>query len=308
MQVSLVAKVLNDEEAATDLLESLRWADGRFCPHCGSVKSFRLRVAKIKRRRYKCSDCRKQFTVSVGTIMEDSHIPFGKWIYAIYQMCIAKKGISAKQLQRELGIGYKAAWFMCHRIRHGMTQQPLAGLLGGTVEMDETYVGGRQHGRKNVGRTQSTKTPVVSLVERGGNARSFVTEDVKGHTLKSLAYANIEITADVMTDQFVAYKGLAGTFASHQAVNHSKQYARGIVHVNFAESYFSLLKRGIVGTFHHISKDHMQRYLGEFDFRWNNRKNTVASTFAKAVKGMEGKRLRYSIVNSRTYRDIGAGI
>jgi len=308
MQVSLVAKVLNDEEAATDLLESLRWADGRFCPHCGSVKSYRLNVAKIKRRRYKCSDCRKQFTVSVGTILEGSHIPFGKWIYAIYQMCIAKKGVSAKQLQRELGINYKAAWFMCHRIRHGMTQEPLAGLLGGTVEIDETYVGGKQRGRNNVGRSQGTKTPVVALVERGGNARSFVTPDVKGVTLKALAHDNVEITAHVMTDRFVSYRGLQGSFASHQTVDHSKEYARGIVHVNIAESYFSLLKRGIIGTFHHISKDHMQRYLGEFDFRWNNRKNTVASTFAKAVNGLEGKRLRYSIVNSRTCRDIGADI
>ena len=127
-------------------LESTRWASGRFCTSAAAWKHYRLHVKKIKRRRYKCSPCQKQFTVSVGTVMEDSHIPFGKWIYAIYQMCIAKKGVSALQLSRELGLGYKSAWFMCHRIRHAMTQAPLAQMLSGIVEMDETYVGGKQLG------------------------------------------------------------------------------------------------------------------------------------------------------------------
>src|ERR1700735_4813882 len=130
MQMTLLAKVLQDEEAATDLLEEMRWSSGRFCPFCGCTETYRINVKKIKRRRYKCSPCQKQFTVSVGTVMEDSHIPFGKWIYAIYQMCIAKKGVSALQLSRELGLGYKSAWFMCHRIRLAMTEKPLSSLLG----------------------------------------------------------------------------------------------------------------------------------------------------------------------------------
>jgi transposase-like protein len=308
MQVAQLAKYLNDEEAATDLLEEMRWAGGRFCPSCGCTETYRLNVKKIKRRRYKCRGCQKQFTVSVGTVMEDSHIPFGKWIYAIYQMCIAKKGVSAKQLQRELGLGYRAAWFMCHRIRYAMTQAPLAGMLSGIVEMDETYVGGKQRGRNNVGRDNKTKTAVLSLVERDGRAKSFVVPDVKGPTLKELAYDNIEITADVMTDRFVSYKGLQGHFASHQAVDHSKEFARGIVHVNFAESYFSLLKRGIIGTFHHISSDHLQRYLGEFDFRWNHRKADTGVAFANVVRGSVGKRLRYRNVNASIYVNIGDGI
>ena len=298
MQITELALLLTDEEAATDMLESLRWADGRFCPHCGCTETYRLNVAKIKRRRYKCSGCRKQFTVSVGTVMEDSHIPFGKWIYVIYQMCIAKKGISANQIARELGLGYKSAWFMCHRIRCAMTQEPLAGKLAGIVELDEAYIGGkpRGHHRKSargIGRSQKQKTPVLTLVERKGAARSFVVENVQGHTLKTLAYNNIELTSHVMTDRFQSYRGLQGDFASHQAVDHSKEYVRGIVHVNFAESYFSLLKRGVIGTYHHISKQHLQMYLNEFDYRWTNRHADTRAAFAGVVKGATGKRLTY---------------
>lgn len=293
MQMSLLAKVLADEEAATDLLEEMRWSSGRFCPFCGCTETYRLNVKKIKRRRYKCSGCQKQFTVSVGTVMEDSHIPFGKWIYAIYQMCVAKKGVSALQMSRELGIAYKSAWFMCHRIRLAMTQEPLKGMLGGTVEMDETYVGGKDEKGKR-GRSKGKKTPVLTLVARSGEARSFVIPDAKSHTIEKLAINNVEMTADVMTDKWQGYKGLGIYYDyKHQAVDHSKEFVRGVVHVNFAESYFSLLKRGVIGTFHHISKGHLQRYLGEFDFRWNHRKAGVGVAFAAAVRGASGKRLTF---------------
>jgi transposase-like protein len=290
MQMTLLAKVLTDEEAATDLLESMRWAGGRFCPFCGCVDTYRLHVKKIKRRRYKCSGCQKQFTVSVGTVMEDSHIPFGKWIYAIYQMCIAKKGVSALQLSRELGLGYKSAWFMCHRIRYAMSREPLAGLMKGVVEADEAFIGGKHD--KN---WKAKKKPIMVLVSRGGEARTFALPDTRSHTLKRLVADNVKVRSDLMTDGSMAYKGL-GPYGgyNHESVNHgAKEYVRGIVHVNFAESYFSLLKRAVVGTFHHLSAQHMQNYLNEFDYRWTHRKRGAGTMFIGVIQGAEGKRLTF---------------
>lgn len=291
MKVTDLAKYLNDEEAAMDLIESIRWPDGRKCPFCQNHQSFRLNVQGVKRRRYKCSYCRKQFTVSVGTIFEDSHIPFGKWLYAIYQMCIAKKGVSAKQLERELGLSYKSAWFMCHRIRYAMSKSPFDGKLSGIVEMDETYVGHKVPGRKG---KDTAKACVVSLVQRDGAARSFVVSSATHAAMKRLAEENVHPDTNMMTDSFVSYRGFAKEFGGHGTVNHRKgEYARGIVHINFAESYFSLLKRGVFGTFHHISKEHLPLYLNEFDFRWSNRKTDQGEIVRKAISGFEGKRLMY---------------
>lgn len=299
MNIIDLSKYIHNEELATDLLEEMRWPDGRVCPYCGSLDSYRLRIKSVKRRRYKCTDCRKQFTVSVGTVMEDSHIAFGKWLYAIYQMCIAKKGVSAKQLQRELGMSYKSAWFMCHRIRYAMTQDPLMSKLKGVVEIDEAYLGGnpqnkppKKVGERTPGRS-TKKLPIVSLVERHGKSRSFAVDDVTSVTLKKLAYDNVHVKSDVMTDGWVGYKGLKGNFKSHQTVDHNKQFVRGIVHVNFAESYFSLLKRGLVGTFHHVSKKHLQRYLDEFDFRWSTRKIKDVERVLRVIRGLKNKRLMY---------------
>lgn len=294
MKITFLARYLNDEEAATDLIEAMRWGKERSCPFCGSVKSYRLNVPSVKRRRYKCADCRKQFTVSVGTIFEGSHVPFGKWLYVIYKMCVAKKGVSALQFQRELGVTYKAAWFMCHRIRYAMSKEPLAALLSGIVEADEAYIGGKEPKSGNTGRAKSKKTTVLALVSRSGEARSFVVPDVKGPTLKGLIADNVEVKADVMTDGFSAYKGMKmyGDY-NHQSVDHNKQFVRGIVHTNFAESYFSLLKRGVIGTFHHISAQHMQSYLNEFDYRWTHRKAGQDALFAGVIRGAAGKRLMF---------------
>ena len=200
--------------------------------------------------------------------------------------------MSAHQLHRQLGITYKSAWFMAHRIRYAMAQDPMtAGMLDGIVEIDETYVGGKGKGKR--GRGSVAKTPVVALIQRDGQARSFKVDNVKGETLKGLARANVKETAHIMTDSFRSYRGIDKHFASHGYVDHSKEYVRGIIHTNFAESYFSLLKRGILGSFHHISKQHMHRYLGEFDYRWNNREESTDTQVSQAIKGFEGKRLTY---------------
>lgn len=297
MQITNLANYLQDEESATDLIEAMRWNGKRKCPYCSCAKSYRLQVPSVKRRRYKCAQCRKQFTVSVGTIFEGSHITFGKWLYAIYKMCVGKKGISALQLQRELGGTYKAAWFMCHRIRCAMGTEPFGGLMKGIVEADEAFIGG-----KHDKRWKAKKTPVMTLVSRDGEARSFALPDTRSHTLKRLVADNVRVRSDLMTDGSTAYKGL-GPYGgyNHQSVNHSaKEYVRGIVHVNFAESYFSLLKRGVIGTFHHISAQHMQSYLNEFDYRWTHRKAGTAAMFIGVIQGAVGKRLMYKSPKKQT--------
>lgn len=304
MRIQSLAHYLNDEEAATDLIEAMRWNGKRTCPYCACGKSYRLNVPSVKRRRYKCAECRKQFTVSVGTIFEGSHITFGKWLYAIYKMCVGKKGISALQLQRELGGTYKAAWFMCHRIRCAMGKEPFAGLMKGIVEADETYVGNDKGSGKR-GRSKGKKIPVLALVSRSGEARSFAIPDAKSHTLEKLIINNVEVKADVMTDGWQGYKGLKHYYDfNHQSVNHDKQFVRGIVHTNFAESYFSLLKRGVIGTFHHISKQHMQSYLNEFDYRWTHRKAGTAAMFAGVIAGAAGKRLMYKSPKARLETEV----
>lgn len=286
-----MAAFMNDENRAYELIERLRWPDGPRCPRedCGSDIVYRLKVKSTKRRVLKCGECRRQFTVTVGTIFEDSHIPLGKWVAAFYLMCSSKKGISTHQLHRHLGISYKSALFMTHRIRYAMTQPPLADKLRGVVEVDETYVGGRIHRGK--GRAKDNKLPVITMIERKGRARSVVSRSVKGKAIKRIVRDNVEDMAHIMTDSFLSYRGLDEEFAGHDWVDHSKEYVRGIVHTNFAESFFSLLKRGILGTFHHVSEQHMPRYLAEFDFRWNNRRRTDAERMVAAIKGAEGKRL-----------------
>jgi transposase-like protein len=286
-----------NEEAARDVIEKLRWPDGPVCPHCGCQEIYRLTPNGNsgnhgRKGLLKCKACRKQFTVTVGTIFEDSHIPLHKWLMAIYLICSSKKGMSAFQLHRMLGITYKSAWFMGHRIRFAMTQSPLSEKLSNIVEADETYVGGKAKGKR--GRGAENKTKVFSLIQRDGDAKSFVVDNVKGKTLKNLIKDNVIETAHVMTDEFKAYNGLKKQVAKHSTVEHAKkEYVRGIVHVNFAESYFSLLKRGILGTFHHVSKEHMPRYLSEFDFRWNRRDKDDGESTLEAIQNSKGKRLMY---------------
>src|SRR2546426_4751702 len=237
-----------DEDCARLFLENLRWPNGPVCPHCGTTKCYRLKRNGGKREVLKCAKCRKQFSVTVGTIFEDSHIPLTIWFQAIQHMCSSKKGISTHQLHRMLGITYKSAWFLGHRIRHAMQQHVFTDKLGGTVEADETYIGGKRTGQ-GVKAGRDNKIPVFSLVQRGGLVRSFALPRVTGGNLKQIIKENVNPQAKLMTDSFIGYRGLKKHFADHEMVDHSqKEYVRGNAYTNTVENYFSLLKRGIIGT------------------------------------------------------------
>jgi transposase-like protein len=302
-----------DAFAAADYLESLRWPDGPVCSHCGESERKPYPLKSKTRKLWKCAACRKQFTVMVGTIFEGSHIPLNKWLLAFYLLCSSKKGMSAHQLHRMLGVTYKSAWFMAHRIRYAMQQPAFTELLAGTVEVDETYVGGKVRRsnkrqsppldptkpdkRKQTGRG-SNKTPVVALVERGGTVRAERMANVTGRELKRAIRRHVDPSATLMTDSFASYRGLNKEYAGHFTVNHLDEYVNGEIHTNTAENFFSILKRGIDGVYHHVSEVHLGRYLDEFTFRYNNRvANGIddAERTRRALLGAEGKRLSYQM-------------
>ena len=258
--------------------------------HCQSKKVYTLNVAGSKRVVLKCAKCRKQFSATVGTIFEDSKIPLTKWFMAFQLMASSKKGISAHQLHRMLRITYKSAWFLAHRIRHVMKQTPFGDKLGGIVEADETYIGGKSHGMGPL----AGKTPVFALVERGGRVRSFTMPIVTAKNLKHAIHEHVHADAKLMTDEHPSYTKIGKDFADHQTVNHSqKEYVRGEASTNTVEGYFSLLKRGLTGTYHHVSPRHLHRYLDEFNFRYNARSVNDAIRNHGALQATEGKRLTY---------------
>jgi transposase-like protein len=294
-----------DADKAREYLENLRWANGVTCPHCGVIGAHYLLKGKSTRAGvYKCVGCSDQFTVTVGTVFERSKIALNVWLMAVHLMCSSKKGISAKQLERTLGVTYKTAWFMSHRIREAMTNSPndLMGAKGEVVEVDETYWGNTHQSKigKLVGTIQggAQKEKIVSLVQRGGEVRSFHVETVNAKTLKATMEKNISKEARIHTDAAYFYRKHGAEYASHEYVNHSAhEYARGDVTTNTVEGYFSILKRGLIGTFHHVGAQHLQRYVNEFDFRYNTRSalgfnDTDRSLIA--LKGIAGKRLMYS--------------
>jgi transposase-like protein len=299
------------DEAARAYLEEIRWPDGVVCPHCKNSKQNRIweiksnEAAKIRAGLYQCAECKKQFTVTVGTIFEDSHIPLRKWLVAWYLLCSSKKGISSLQIKRMLGLGsYHTALFMMHRIRYALAQPAFTGMLKGVVEIDETYVGGKATGSKKTGRAwDSNKACVVSLVERGGKARSLVIDRVTSKNLHGAIMEHVQDGSTVVTDDFMGYRNMPKIF-THKSVKHSaKEYTRREkdlnVHTNNVESKFSLLKRGIVGTFHQVSKKHLPLYLAEFDHRFNHRKDTDGQRTVSALKIAEGKRLTYRAIKKR---------
>lgn len=294
--MDLIQAARLEEDGAREYLEGIRWPDGPVCPHCGhDERIYDLKGDSHRPGLYKCGSCRKQFTVTVGTVMHRSKIPLNKWVVAFHMMCSSKKGVSALQLQRNLGLGsYKTAWHMAHRIRAAMKEEPMAGMLKGTVEVDETYIGGKsREGRP--GRGSERKTAVMALVERDGRIRSHPVKRITAEELKGAIREVVAPTARIMTDDLASYRGLHREYpAGHGIVQHGRgEYVRGDTHTNTAESYFALLKRGVHGAFHHVSKRHLLRYCDEFAFRWNHRKVSDGQRTAAALRRVGGKRLTY---------------
>ncbi|HEX3430789.1 MAG TPA: IS1595 family transposase [Rhizomicrobium sp.] len=294
-------KIFQDATKARAWLESLLWADGRVCGYCGTVDE--STPLEGRDGYYQCNSCRKQFTVQVGTVFERSHIPLNKWLMAAFLLCASKKGMSAHQMHRMLGVTYKSAWFMCHRLREAMA--PLkAGPFGGEgmiIEADLTFVGGEQknkHANKRVGRVGNKDKQIVhTLVERGGRARSDHIAKISGKTVRAVLTKQVDRRSALMTDEGGEFWRVGKEFASHESVNHSAgEYVRGGVHSNTVESYFATFQRGIVGTYHSVSEAHLKRYLAEFDFRYNERSALGVGDgerATKALKGIVGKRLTY---------------
>jgi transposase-like protein len=287
-----------NSKAAREYLESIRWPNGRVCPHCGvEGKHYAMNGKSQRPGLYKCSDCREQFTATVGTVFERSKIPLHKWVMLTEIMCASKKGISSKQIGRMLGVTYKTAWFMTHRIREAMKPNG-GGLLGSggkVVEADETFVGRKPGSIKRFG--YGHKEAVLSLVERNGSVRSFHVPDVTGATLKAKLQANVSKKAHLMTDELKQYIKPGKDFSSHETVNHrAGEYVRGNVHTNTVEGFFSIFKRGMYGVYQHVSSHHLERYTTEFDFRYNHREKLGIDDAARVealLKGISGKRLTY---------------
>jgi hypothetical protein len=317
--MGLIGRQYQDEDAAREWLEAKLWPDGPVCPHCGVVGE----ATKLQREEgsdfhgrkglHVCRGCRGQFTITVGTVMEDSHIPLHKWLMAFHLMCSSKKGVSALQLQRELwgenpekkdkhgrpriNGSYRTAWFMCHRIRWAMTQTPFTEMLAGVIEADETYMGGYQkghQGRPNV--ENSNKTPVLALLERGGNVRSFPLERTTLKNIKPILKKHIDPKSHLVTDESSIYYMMKPEFEKHSTVNHrAREYGRREenfnVTTNTVESFFALMKRSVYGIHHHMSRKYLGSYCAERDFVYNGRKLTDDQRTDKAIKASRGKRL-----------------
>ncbi|HEX5234305.1 MAG TPA: IS1595 family transposase [Silvibacterium sp.] len=294
-----------DPNKAREFLEAQRWPNGPVCPHCDCKVAYKLTPKPGSKKPvrpgvYKCKECEQQFTVTVNTIFEDSHISLNKWLLAIHLLCASKKGMSAHQLHRMLGVTYKSAWFMAHRIRYMMSQPSFTNKLHGVIEADETYVGGK---RKNEGRRgrpdqSSHKQAVFALVKRGGDVRSFHVQRVTADNLVGILRKQVNQRGTIMTDNFASYNGLGVRFGAHHTVNHSAgEYSRKVpgvatIHTNTIEGVFSILKRGLIGTYHQVGSHHLHRYLSEFDFRYNARKIDDTQRTLLALSQAEGKRLQ----------------
>jgi transposase-like protein len=299
-----------DADKARQYLEALRWPEGPVCPHCGVIGDhYALQGKTTRAGLWKCHDCREQFSVTVGTVFERSKIKLNVWLQAVFLLCSSKKGMSAHQLHRTLGVTYKTAWFMAHRIREAMKSD--GGLMGGggqIVEVDETYFGTapgvakrNSAGKKMTG--GSNKMKIMALVERGGKVRSVQIHGLKSADFKAVLDNNLHPESHLMTDEAWQYHRIGKDYLSHQTVNHErKEYARGNVTTNTIEGVFSIFKRGMIGTYQHCGSQHLERYTTEFDFRYNNRAKlgvTDSERAAIALKGIAGKRLTYRRTNAQ---------
>jgi transposase-like protein len=288
----------HDDEADRKKLEAIRWPDGPVCPHCGGMEKATVLKGKSTRPGvWKCGHCFKPFSVTVGTVFERSHVALHKWFQAVYLLCCSKKGISSKQIERMLGVTYKTAWFMTHRIREAMKDGGPFRALGGegqVVEADEAYWGVQKKPRKNKAGA-SHKMKIFSLVERGGPVRSFHMKEITKSTVRKVLVQNVDRETYLATDEANLYRGIAKEFEGHFRVNHSKgEYRRGkLGYTNTIEGYFSIFKRGMTGIYQHCGEKHLKRYLTEFDFRYNTRKMTDRDRTSEAMKGIEGRRLMY---------------
>ncbi|MEP7240801.1 MAG: IS1595 family transposase [Devosia sp.] len=315
MASTLSAKHFHDEPAAFAFVEARVWPNGPTCPHCGGVERISKMGGKATRLGlYKCYQCRKQFTVKVGTVFEASHVPLNIWLQAVVLLTSSKKGMSSNQLHRVLGVTLKTAWFMSHRIREAMRDGTLApmGGRGGIVEADETYIGRmaksepspQRRGRPYINKNRPPrKRAIISLVERGGKVRSFHVENADKATVTGIVNANIDRETRIHTDESRLYTGLEMSFADYETVNHgAREYARGDVTTNSVEGFFSIFKRGMQGVYQHCGEKHLHRYLAEFDFRYNARVALGVGDAARAdlaLAGIVGKRLTYRTTAGR---------
>lgn len=313
LSVITIADRVQTEADAYAFLEELRWNGTPMCAHCGSERVFFLNPANgvnrktrtgaaSERRVWKCGACRRQFSVLTGTIFHGTKISVRKWLFVIFEMCASKNGVSAREIERKYDLTAKSSWFMLHRVREAMKREPLAGMLRGTIVADETFIGGREknkHASKRKpapGRTPGAKVPVLSLIDTAtGEVRSRVIPDVTGITLRKVIEEHVDPLGSVLhTDMWAGYNPVGATFDAHHAVDHGNgEYVRGDVSTNAAEGYFSQLKRSIDGTHHHVSREHLDRYLAEFDFRHTTRKISDDRRTRMLVGRVAGRRLSY---------------
>lgn len=299
--VEQIPVACSNELAAVEFLEQMRWGANPCCVHCGSVNVYKMKDAKTGERNsrylWRCLDCKQQYTVRIGTVYEESRIELRHWCYTFWRAATSKKGVSALEIKRHCQISYKSALFLMNRVRFAMAPDGSEPQLEGVVECDETYIGPRKPREKGTSRRGrgTSKIPVFAAVQRQGGIRRRIVADVTGATLKQAIREEVGKAARIITDEWQAYNGIGKEFAGgHEKVNHgSKEYARGDVHTNTAESSHALLKRSIVGIYHNVSSEYLHRYLWQADFLWNNRKTNDGERIALAIKAAEGKRMMY---------------
>lgn len=292
-----------DERAAVEFMELQRWGDDPHCPRCESPDVYIMKDRKTGERqsdwRWRCRECGRQYTVRIGTVFEDSRIPLRHWCYAFWRACTSKKGVSAKEIERQTGLSYKSALFMMNRIWYAMAPDDDGTRFSGDVEVDESYFGGKPRNRdpKNrtrAGRSVERKAAVFGMVERNGRVRAQPVTSVSGSNLKPIIRRNVDIRTRIISDEWSGYKGLGIGPRRHETVNHSKrEWARGDVHTNTIESFWALCKRSVHGIHHSLSKEHLHRYVGEWCWRYNHRKMDDGERTVAAIKAAEGKRLMY---------------